>query len=188
MQKSDVFITLEFTPNPNTLKYSTNQKLIEKGAINFTDPKDAEDRSPLASALFQIDGVTGIMIGKDFITLTKDPSGDWSQVHQNASSLIQRYLEEEKKVLHDDVVIDSTPSPSGGEVERKIVEILENEIRPSVAMDGGDITFEKYVDGVVYVYLKGSCAGCPSSEMTLKMGIENRLREEIPELKEVVAV
>lgn len=184
---SEVYISLEFTPNPNTLKYAVNRDLLKQGAMNFTRMEEALNKSPLAERLFEIPGICGVMIGKNFITVTKADDGDWDVVHQKASEAIQKYL-----TLGEPVVIEDTShnAHKGGEseIERKIREILDEEIRPAVAMDGGDITFEKFEDGVVYLYLQGSCSGCPSSTATLKVGIETRLKEEIPEIREVVSV
>jgi Fe-S cluster biogenesis protein NfuA len=184
-----VYVSLEFTPNPNTLKYSVNRELLASGAANFTRKEDAKDRSPLADRLFAVPGIAAVMIGRNFVTVTKADDGDWEQVHRSASTLIEEHLSRDEPVLLGEASSSSQGAKGGdSEIERKIREILDNEVRPAVAMDGGDITFEKYEAGVVYVYLQGSCSGCPSSTMTLKMGIENRLREAIPEIQEVVAV
>ncbi len=186
---SEVYVSLEFTPNPNTLKYSVNRELLEKGAMNFVQKSDAEKRSPLAARLFEVSGIAGVMIGKNFVTVTKTEEGDWDVVHKNSSSVIEDHLTKNLPVL-DSALSQDQEGHKGGdsEIEKKIRDILDREIRPAVAMDGGDITFEKYEAGVVYLYLQGSCSGCPSSTMTLKMGIETRLREAIPEILEVVAV
>ncbi len=185
--KKEVYVSLEFTPNPNTLKYSVNVTLLEKGAVNFLNKKDAESRSPLASKLFDIPGIAGVMIGKNFVTVTKTEEGDWDVVHKNSSQMIENHLAQDEVVLND---VENQGGHKGGEteIENKIREILDNEIRPAVAMDGGDITFEKYENGVVYLYLQGACSGCPSSTATLKMGIETRLRDAIPEVQEVVSI
>ncbi len=182
-----VYVSLEFTPNPNTLKYSVNRELLAKGAANFTTKGEADERSPLASKLFTVPGISGVMIGKDFVTVTKAETGDWDVVHKSASNIIESALTSGEAVLNEGVATD-TQKGGDTESEKKIRAIIDNEIRPAVAMDGGDITFEKFEDGVVYLYLQGSCAGCPSSTMTLKMGIENRLKQAVPEVKEVVSV
>lgn len=186
-ESSQVYVSLEFTPNPNTLKYSVNRQLLEKGAANFVTREEAAQRSPLASKLMDLAGISGVMIGKDFVTITKSEDGDWDLVHKSASSVIEQHLNANLPVLNE---AGPAEAHKGGdsEVESKIREILDQEVRPAVAMDGGDITFEKYEDGVVYLYLQGSCAGCPSSTATLKMGIETRLKKAIPEIVEVVAV
>lgn len=181
-----VYINLEFTPNPNTLKYSVNRTLVAVGARNFVKREEAQADSPLAARLFEVPGISGVMIGRDFVTVTKTDEGDWDVVHKNTSTVIEQHLTDNLPV----VTGESRSSHKGGAsaVENKIREILDNEIRPAVAMDGGDITFEKFEDGVVYLYLQGSCAGCPSSTATLKMGIEKRLQDAIPEVREVVSI
>ncbi len=186
--QSDVYVSLEFTPNPNTLKYSVNRTLLTRGAVSFGRKEDAQKRSPLAAKLFEIPGISGVMIGTNFVTVTKTEDGDWDLVHKNCSSLIERHLAEGLPVVEEGVSDTGHSQGSGSEVEKKIKDLLDKEIRPAVAMDGGDIVFDRYEDGVVYLYLQGSCAGCPSATMTLKMGIETRLREAIPEVREVVSV
>jgi Fe-S cluster biogenesis protein NfuA len=185
---SQVEVSLEFTPNPNTLKFVVNQALLEKGALNFTS-LDAAEKSPLAQKLFGVAGVAGVMIGHNFVTVTKNEEGDWEKIHQGSLDAITQHLSAGGKVFEGDA--SSAPTnhtQATGEIELKIRKVLDEEIRPAVAMDGGDITFDKYEDGVVYLFLQGSCSGCPSSAMTLKMGIEGRLKEMVPEIKEVVAI
>ena len=184
---SAVYISLEFTPNPNTLKYSVNRQLLDRGAVNFVTKEDAEVRSPLALKLFDIPGICGVMIGKDFVTVTKTEEGDWDVVHKGTSTQLQEYLTQNLPILNP-AAFQNEHKGGQSAIEDKIREILDQEIRPAVAMDGGDITFEKYEDGVVYLFLQGSCSGCPSSTATLKDGIERRLQEVIPEIKEVVSV
>lgn len=183
-----VEVSLEFTPNPNTLKFLVNQALLEKGAVNYTN-LEAASNSPLAQKLFHVAGITGVMIGHNFITVTKGEQGDWEQIHQATVDTITKHLGSGEKVVEGDISSAPTNHTSAtGEIEGKIRKVLDEEIRPAVAMDGGDITFDKYVDGVVYLFLQGSCSGCPSSALTLKMGIEGRLKELVPEIKEVVAI
>ncbi len=184
---SEVYVSLEFTPNPNTLKYAVNRQLIEKGAANFSKKEDAEKRSPLAVKLLMVPGISAVMLGKDFVTVTKTEDGDWDLVHKSSSKIIESHLAQNEPVLIGSEELDAH---KGGdtEIENKIRDILDREIRPAVAMDGGDITFEKFENGVVYLYMQGACSGCPSSTATLKMGIETRLRDAIPEVQEVVAV
>lgn len=183
-----VEVSLEFTPNPNTLKFVVNQALLEKGAANYSN-RESAGNSPLAQKLFDVAGVAGVMIGHNFVTVTKGDEGDWEQLHQAARDAISDYLSHGGKAVEGDLAhAPANHTGAQGEVENKIRKVLDEEIRPAVAMDGGDITFDKYEDGVVYLFLQGSCAGCPSSTMTLKMGIESRLRELIPEIKEVVSI
>ncbi|MBN21197.1 MAG: NifU family protein [Bdellovibrionaceae bacterium] len=187
MSQEPVYVSLEFTPNPNTLKYSVNRVLIEKGVANFTSLEKAQGKSLLATEFFQIEGIEGVMIGKDFVTVTKSEAGDWDHVHKSASHTLESFLNENKGIAVDPEAI---PGLSSGttETEKQIIDFIEKEVRPAVAMDGGDIVFDRYEDQVVYLHLQGSCAGCPSATATLKMGIENRLRELLPEIKEVVSV
>ena len=184
----EVTVSLEFTPNPNTLKFVVDKVLLEKGAANYTS-LEAATNSPLAQKLFNVEGVQGVMIGHNFITVTKGDNGDWEKIHQVSVNTITSHINSGERVIDESV--SSSPvnhAQATGEIELKIKQILDEEIRPAVAMDGGDITFDKYDDGVVYLFLQGSCSGCPSSTMTLKMGIETRLKEMIPEIKEVVAI
>ncbi len=185
---NDVYVSLEFTPNPNTLKYSVNRQLLERGAVNFVKAEEAAAKSPLASKLMGVPGISGVMIGKDFVTVTKTEAGDWDVVHKSSSSIIEQHLTRNEPVVIESAMNQDAHKGGSSEIENRIKMILDNEIRPAVAMDGGDITFEKFEGGVVYLFLQGSCAGCPSSTMTLKMGIENRLKQEIPEIMEVVSV
>lgn len=185
---NDVTVTLEFTPNPNTLKFVVNRSLLARGAANFTAPEQAA-HAPLAQALFAVPGVQGVMVGTNFVTITKGPQGNWDVVADKVPATLESHLKAGKPVFDSEFQTEST-SASGGdsEVVNRIREILDREIRPAVAMDGGDITFHKYEGGVVYLHLQGSCSSCPSSVMTLKMGVESRLRDAIPEIKEVVQI
>lgn len=188
MSQGDVYVSLEFTPNPNTLKYSVNRQLLDSGAVNLPRRQDAEAKSPLGLRLFEIPGIVGVMIGRDFVTVTKSEEGDWDVVHKNTSSIIERHLTDGLPVVNADALAQPAHKGGDSQVEQRIRAILDAEVRPAVAMDGGDITFDRYQDGVVYLYMQGSCSGCPSSTATLKMGIETRLKQEIPEIVEVVAV
>lgn len=180
-------ISLEFTPNPNTLKYVTNRTLLERGAANFSS-QNAAERSPLAKRLFSVLGVSAVMIGKNFVTVTKGAEGDWEGLNRGVNEVLADHLGKNMPVVDADFTTGGPTGQGSGAIEDKIREILDREIRPAVAMDGGDITFEKFENGTVYLYLQGSCSGCPSSTATLKMGIENRLKEAIPEVQEVVSV
>lgn len=187
MEQSAVYVSLEFTPNPNTLKYSVNRKLLEKGAANFTKLEDAEKRSPLAAKLLKVTGVSGVMIGRDFVTITKAEDGDWDHVHKTSSDTIEAHLNGGEKVL-DETEMNRVVNTNATEVEKKIQKFLDEEIRPAVAMDGGDVTLDRFEDGIAYLHMQGSCSGCPSSAMTLKVGIETKLKELVPEVIEVAAV
>ncbi len=182
----EVYVSLEFTPNPNTLKYSINKQIVQhRVSAAFTSRAEAEKGSPLAVKLFDVPGIIGVMIGRDFVTITKDEAGDWELVHQACSTIIEEHVYHGEVVINDDAVLGVS---HGSEIEEKICAFLDQEVRPAVALDGGDIVFDRYEDGIVYVHLVGACSGCPSSTATLKMGVEARLRAAIPEIREVVAV
>ena len=181
-----VNIQLEWTPNPSTLKYVVDRELLSRGAVNITTPEAAKEKSPLATKLMGITGITAVMIGRNFITVTKGDQGEWDEVNDAVMTTLDSHLTANEPVVTQAFL--EAPAPSGSEMEQKIRDILDSEIRPAVAQDGGDITLDRYADGVVYLHMKGSCSGCPSSTATLKMGIESRLREVLPDVVEVVAV
>lgn len=178
-----IYVTLEFTPNPNTLKYTVNTHLVDR-PLSFRSQEEAAAGSPLAAKLLEVEGIESVLFGKDFVTITKTNDGDWDLVHREASKMIESHLSESLPVLNGDV---STGAAQGAldAVSAQIVEILDREIRPAVAQDGGDITFDRFEEGTVYVYLQGACSGCPSATQTLKLGIENRLKQLFPEVREV---
>jgi Fe-S cluster biogenesis protein NfuA len=185
---SKIEALLDFTPNPNSLKYSVNLELCSS-AIFIKSKTQASEISPLAKTLFDVEGVTSVMIGRNFITISKTEESDWDEVHSNCNHLIETFLNSDQEVFSkpiEEIIVKNNSEQS--EVEKKICEILDNEIRPAVALDGGDITFDRFEDGILYLELKGSCSGCPSSSDTLKLGIEQRLKSEIPELIEVVSI
>lgn len=185
-----VNIQLEWTPNPSTLKYVVDKRLLPSGALNFTTKDKATEQSPLADKLFGVKGVVGVMLGTNFVTVTKGDDGEWDELNDAVMNSLDEYLTQGLEVVKPEVLQarQAALSEGGGAIEQRIREILENEIRPAVAMDGGDITLSKFEDGIVYLSMQGSCSGCPSSTATLKMGIETRLKESIPEVSEVVAV
>ncbi|MBL0339330.1 MAG: NifU family protein [Rhodospirillaceae bacterium] len=181
-----MFIQTEQTPNPQTLKFLPNQKVTGKEGVDYPKSQQAAG-SPLASRLFKIEGVEGVFLGNDFVTITKNPKKDWQILKPALLGAMMDHFTSgqpaiqtmEAKVLG--VVEDD-------EITAKIKELLETRVRPAVAQDGGDIVFADFKDGTVYVHLRGSCAGCPSSTATLKVGIENMLRHYVPEVKQVKAV
>lgn len=185
-QKTPVNISAEVTPNPNTLKFNLNRPLVRTGSMNFPDKEKAKG-SKLAETLFGIENVIGVMIGRDFITVTKAPASGWQTLVEPVTTTIKR-LFESGEVLFPDQATAAGGDSGTGDIERRIIEILDNEIRPAVNMDGGDITFHGYADGIVTLHLQGSCSSCPSAIMTLKMGVENRLKSLIPEVREVVQI
>lgn len=186
----DVDIRLEFTPNPNALKYVVDEHvLLERGSASFTSPGDAKG-SPLAELLMAIPGVASCMIGKNFVSITKSESGDWEVVDQKTRAALQTHIASGQPAVAAITLERKPAAPAAGEgdVEHRIRAVLDADIRPAVAMDGGDVVFEKFENGIVYLYMQGSCSGCPSSSATLKMGIETRLKDAVPEVREVVAL
>lgn len=182
-----MFIQTELTPNPATLKFLPGRAVIPGGTANFTDAASAS-RSPLAERLFALQGVTGVFLGGDFITVTKDEESDWYQLKPAILGVIMEHLTSGQAVLLDAPGEAEVGAEDDDEIVVQIKELLETRVRPAVAQDGGDIIFHDFADGVVYLHMQGSCSGCPSSTATLKAGIENMLRHYIPEVQEVCAV
>lgn len=179
-------IAAQGTPNPNTLKFIVNQILLDFGVVDFSNAEKAIG-SPLAEKLFALGNVSGVMVGINFISVTKADNAGWDKLGEAVVNTIRSILAEGGKLL-DESASASHASGSNSDVEEKIKEILDREIRPAVAMDGGDITFHSFENGVVKLNLRGACSSCPSATMTLKMGVEARLMELIPEVREVVQV
>ena len=181
-----VKIHTEGTPNPNALKFVLNKTIIEKGSSNFPNKEKAKG-SPLALKLFEINAsVEEVFFGKDFITLTKTQSAAWESIYDKAIETITKYIESGEPIV---LKAEEKTQVSGlSDIEEKILEILDSQIRPAVASDGGDVIFDSYEDGILKLHLQGSCSSCPSSVMTLKAGIESMLKKQIPELKEVISV
>ncbi|HEX6440925.1 MAG TPA: NifU family protein [Stellaceae bacterium] len=183
-----MFIQTEQTPNPATLKFLPGCAVMESGTANFTD-SSAASRSPLAERLFALPEVTGVFLGADFITVTKNGDSDWHQLKPAVLAAIMEHFTAGRPVFIAESGADAAQSgEEDDEVVTQIKELLETRVRPAVAMDGGDIIFHDFEDGVVYLHMQGSCSGCPSSTATLKAGIENMLRHYIPEVREVCAV
>lgn len=184
-----VNIQLEWTPNPSTLKYVVDRQLLPSGALNYTSREKAQAESPLATRLMGIPGVAGVMLGGNFITVTKGDEGEWDELNDAVMSALDEHLGGDQPVVNEEALAArASQAQSGGAVEERIRAILDAEIRPAVAQDGGDILLDRFEDGIAFLHMRGSCAGCPSSTATLKMGIETRLRELVPEVNEVVAV
>jgi Fe-S cluster biogenesis protein NfuA len=181
-----VTVTLEFTPNPDTLKYAVSEPLLQRGALDFPTRDTAGD-SPLARYLFEVDGVDAVMIGRDFVTVTVTDAKSMPTVNGAMLERIKQHLDNGEPVFTGELP-GSDHGVAGDPISQQIVEILDAQIRPAVAMDGGDIVFDRFESGVVYLHLKGSCAGCPSSMATLKHGVEQRLRQLVPEVSAVEAV
>lgn len=175
----------EQTPNPQTLKFAINQRLGDESA-DFKSAKDTT-LSPLARKIFGFPWCDGVFIGQDFVTVTKQDWVDWDVLADPLAGLITEHLERGEAVLLKPAASQenaTTDTPVVAQIKR----ILNDEIRPAVALDGGDIVFHKYENNIVYLYMQGACSGCPSSTFTLKEGIETRLKNEIPEIREVVSL
>lgn len=186
-----MFIQTEQTPNPASLKFLPGCEVMIAGTAEFTDADKAAAASPLAARLFKIDGVAGVFLGGDFVTITKTDAASWTQLKPLLLGVIMEHFTTGQPVMNDEHLHDaghaaqSTAHEDDDEVVRQIKELLDTRIRPAVAADGGDIVFSSFEDGVVYLQMRGACAGCPSSTATLKTGIENLLRHFIPEVNEV---
>ena len=181
-----MFIQTESTPNPATLKFLPGQTVLEAGTADFPTA-DTADKSPLAARVFGVDGVTGVFLGNDFVTVTKQDAVEWDHVKPAILGAIMEHFQSGQPVMTGEAA-DSGHAASEGEnseVIDQIKQLLDTRVRPAVAQDGGDITFHGFERGVVYLHMQGACAGCPSSTITLKMGIENLLRHYIPEVTEV---
>jgi len=180
-----MFIQTEATPNPATLKFLPGQPVMRTGSADFPSAEGSE-ASPLASRIFQVDGVTGVFLGPDFVTVTKTDV-DWAHIKPAILGAIMEHYASGAPAMKDDshAVEHAAHEGPDGEIVGQIKELLDTRVRPAVAQDGGDITFHGYEKGVVYLHMQGACAGCPSSTLTLKHGIENLLRHYIPEVTEV---
>jgi Fe-S cluster biogenesis protein NfuA len=183
-----MFIQTEATPNPATLKFLPGRTVLATGTLEMRDAQEAV-QSPLAERLFDIAGVGGVFLGSDFITVTK-ASGEWPQLKPAILGVIMEHFMSGAPVVKADTdVADDTSDeffePGDAETVATIKELIETRVRPAVANDGGDITFRGYKDGVVFLAMKGSCSGCPSSTATLKHGIQNLLRHFVPDVTEV---
>lgn len=181
-----MFIQTEATPNPATLKFLPGQTVMQAGSADFPAPTTA-DVSPLAARIFDVDGVTGVFLGRDFITVTKGEA-DWAHIKPAVLGAIMEHFQTGAPVMAQDAEAAGGHAEHSGpdaDIVIQIKELLDTRVRPAVAQDGGDITFHGFDKGVVYLTMQGACAGCPSSTMTLKHGIENLLRHYIPEVTEV---
>ena len=179
-----MFVQTEITPNPNSLKFLPGKDVSKCGSFEIT--KKDETNNELIRNLLSINGIEGIFLGKDFISVNKYDDIPWEEIKHIIISLINDFYSSGKEC----VVENSLNQESGdlNDLERKIIKILDEKIRPAVARDGGDIKFKEFKNGVVKVQLQGSCSGCPSSTMTLKQGVQNLLCHYLPEVKEVVAI
>ena len=180
-----MFIQTQITPNPNSLKFLPEKKVSKIGSLKVKNKKDSNNE--LIRNILSINGVKGIFLSENFLSVNKDENKNWEDLKHIIISLINEYY-----LNGNEVILDENKNLDGKvkmtDIENKIIKILETKIRPAVARDGGDIRFKEFKDGIVKVELQGSCSGCPSSKMTLNQGVENLLRHYIPEVKEVLAL
>jgi len=179
-----MFVQTEITPNPNSLKFLPGKIVSNQGSFEIT--KKDQTNNQLVRDLLSLNGIEGIFLGKDFISVNKYDDIEWDEVKHIIISLINDFYSSGKEFVVEKELNEQTENLE--EIEKKIVKILNDKIRPAVAKDGGDIKFKAYKDGVVKVQLQGSCSGCPSSTMTLKQGVQNLLKHYIPEVKEVISI
>ena len=196
-KRPPVSVYAESTPNPATMRFVSSRMLVQDGRLlEFRTPEEPTGVSPLAEKVFNLPFVTGVFISSNFITVTKNTSITWDLVHVELREYIQEYLNTDGRVVYDDAPAHAladaneratTHTEAKNPEEEKIIRVLEEYIRPAVEGDGGHIAFRSFEEGVVTVTLRGACSGCPSSMVTLKQGIENMLKHEVPGVREVVA-
>ncbi len=180
-----MFIQTESTPNPATLKFLPGKTVLDAGTADFTSVEAAGD-SPLAGRIFAVDGVTGVFLANDFVTVTKAEIIAWEHLKPSVlGAIMEHYQSGLPAITGETASGHASHEGPDSEIVGQIKELLDTRVRPAVAQDGGDITFHGFERGVVYLHMQGACAGCPSSTLTLKMGIENLLRHYIPEVTEV---
>ena len=188
-----MFIQTEDTPNPAALKFLPGKAVLDSGVADFTS-RDAAQRSPLARLLFEIDGVVGVFLGSDFVTVTKSGDKSWQVLKPMVLGAVMDHFTSGAPVIEtaadEESDTDAEFNDEGVDVAivSQIKELIDTRVRPAVAQDGGDIIYKGFKNGTVYLNMRGSCAGCPSSTATLKMGIENMLRHYVPEVLQVEAV
>ena len=179
-----MFVQTEITPNPNSLKFLPGKIVSNKGSFEIT--QNDRTNNELVKNLLSINGVEGIFLGKDFISINKYDDISWDEIKHIVISLINDFYSTGKECVVENTLIENNENLK--DIEKKIVKILDEKIRPAVAKDGGDIKFKEFKDGIVKVQLQGSCSGCPSSTMTLKQGVQNLLCHYLPEVKKVEAL
>lgn len=186
-----MFIQTEHTPNPASVKFLPGTSLLEKNpnkSAEFTSKEEAERHSPLAERLFRIEGVTEVFIANDFVTVTKSNDVEWETLQALVMSSMMQHLTFVEPIVYDEFFAQEKEAPQyDDEIVQQIVALLDERVRPAVAQDGGDIEFDRFEDGILYLRMRGACAGCPSSTMTLKSGIENMMKHYIPEIVSVEA-
>ncbi len=186
-----MFIQTEPTPNPATVKFLPGREVLAQGALDFTDPERARQLSPLAARIFAVGGVVGVHLGRDFISVTKSEQEDWYLLKPAVLGAIMEHYLSGDPVVAPEALAEAEPAAGAAEEDetsRRIRELIETRVRPVVARDGGDIVFQGFERGIVYLHLRGACSGCPSAVITLKNGIENLLKYYVPEVVEVRAV
>lgn len=194
--KSPVMLYTEQTPNPETLKFVTN-RMLYRGTADFKDIEFAEEWSDMATSIFAFPYVKGVYICNNFVTVTKEFNYEWSDIMLPLKEFVKAYVADEKPIIKEGFeeamaarqteLAKKSYSGDSGEIVQKIIELIDTYVKPAVEMDGGNIEFKSYKDGVVTVVMQGACSGCPSSTVTLKSGIEGMLQRMVPEIKEVVA-
>ena len=179
-----MFVQTEVTPNPNSLKFLPGKNVSNSGPYEITNKDQISNE--LVKNILSVNGVEGVFLGKDFISVNKSEQIKWDEIKHIVTSFINDFYSDGKEFVIDENIKEEDSDLD--EIEQKIVKILDQKIRPAVARDGGDIKFKEYKDGIVKVQLQGSCSGCPSSTMTLKQGVQNLLCHYLPEVKEVIAI
>jgi Fe-S cluster biogenesis protein NfuA len=197
LKRPPVSVYAESTPNPFTMRFVSSRLLVQDGRLlEFRSPDETTGISPLAEHIFNLPFVTGLLISNNFISVTRNTSVTWDLVQLELREYIQEYLNTDGRVVYENAPAQaladaneraSSHADASGPEDEKIIRLLEEYVRPAVEGDGGHIAFRSYQDGVVTVSLRGSCSGCPSSMVTLKQGIENLLKMEVPGVREVVA-
>ena len=181
-----MFVQTEVTPNPNSLKFLPGKNVSNSGPYEITSKNQINNE--LVRNILSINGVEGVFLGQDFISVNKSDQIKWDEIKHIVTSFINDFYSDGKEFVIDENIKEKGQEADLDEIEKKIVKILDQKIRPAVARDGGDIKFKEYKNGVVKVQLQGSCSGCPSSTMTLKQGVQNLLCHYLPEVKEVIAI
>jgi Fe-S cluster biogenesis protein NfuA len=189
---NNMFIQTETTPNPQTIKLIPGKTVMEQGVLEITDILSATN-SPLAKRLFDVEGIISVFLGNDFITVTKNSSSDWQVIKPLALAAVMDHYTSKDPIVTSNLIIKSDEQliqddNINQETVDQIIELIETRVRPAVAQDGGDIIYKGFKDGVVFLHMRGACAGCPSSTLTLKNGIENMLKHYIPEVNTVEAI
>ncbi|MCB1652134.1 MAG: NifU family protein [Alphaproteobacteria bacterium] len=179
-----MFIQTEATPNPATVKFLPGQTILERGTAEFKNEAETAD-APLARRLFTLQGVCGVFFGPDFVSVTKRDDTDWSMLKPMVLGVLMEHLSTGQPIINASAKTTQDDNEQDDEITAQIKELLDTRVRPMVMNDGGDIEFESFEDGIVYLRMRGACSGCPSSTATLKMGIENMLKHFIPEVQEV---